>query len=444
MNSIVCHSNAHVLNTKFVTAVKDGSNLVCVSCGKDVFMLSREKCVARYALFVDSRVKRALFTSSIAAKSKNLRATSVVAKSRFNVATTSTATDKVSSASSLFPDSKQSRTLSTYMKNKLAISRKWKKLFENQLHFNWSPKRDTVQSTDNVTKRSSSNLKGDDLLTESCDSNLYTIFIFELVASSPVCLMSKATSTKSWLRHRRTSHLNFGTKNHLTKKDLVDGLPKFKYDKYHLCSACEQGKSKKASFLSKLVPSTESKLELLHMDLCGPMRVMSINEKKYILVIIDDYSRYTMVFFLHSKDETPDMIINFINQVQRSFKARHMKIQTYNGTDIKNEKLRSFYVKLGIVHQTLIARTPQQNDVVKRQPGFNYTNFQDSSKDSQTVLSITDLDNLFGPLYEEYYATSTPEVSDNFVARTFETEDTCSLSSIVVEEYEAPQIVTTS
>nr|GEZ66415.1 retrovirus-related Pol polyprotein from transposon TNT 1-94 [Tanacetum cinerariifolium]GEZ66433.1 retrovirus-related Pol polyprotein from transposon TNT 1-94 [Tanacetum cinerariifolium] len=108
--------------------------------------------------------------------------------------------------------------------------------------------------------------------------------------SSPVCLMSKATSTKSWLWHRRLSHLNFGTINDLTRLDLVDGLPKFKYEKDHLCSACERGKGKKASHLPKLVSSDNSKLKLLHMDLCGPMRVASINGKKYIHVIVDDYS----------------------------------------------------------------------------------------------------------------------------------------------------------
>ncbi|GKD35825.1 retrovirus-related pol polyprotein from transposon TNT 1-94 [Tanacetum coccineum] len=159
------------------------------------------------------------------------------------------------------------------------------------------------------------NLKGDDLHTRSRDSNLYTISIFEMAASSPVCLMSRATSTKSWLGHRRLAHLNFGTINQLTSHDLVDGLPKFKYNKDHLCSACEQGRSKKASLPPKLVPITESKLELLHMDLCGPMRVASINGKKYILVTVDDYSWYTWVYFLRTKDEAPDMIIDFNNQV---------------------------------------------------------------------------------------------------------------------------------
>ncbi|GJX27841.1 retrovirus-related pol polyprotein from transposon TNT 1-94 [Tanacetum coccineum] len=182
------------------------------------------------------------------------------------------------------------------------------------------------------------------------DSNLYTISISEMATSSPVCLMSRATSTKSWLWHRRLSHLNFGTINQLTSKDLVDGLPKFKYNKDHLCSACEQGKSKKASLLPKLVPSTESKLKLLLIDLCGPMRV-NPNE-------------------LHE--------------------------------------------------------------------------FSSTSKDSQSIPSKSDLDNLFGPLYEEYYATSSQEVSDNSAANTLVNEHTYSSSSIIIEEDEAHQIVSSS
>ncbi|GJT00821.1 retrovirus-related pol polyprotein from transposon TNT 1-94 [Tanacetum coccineum] len=210
------------------------------------------------------------------------------------------------------------------------------------------------------------NLEGDDLLTGDRESNLYTISISDMAASSPVCLMSKATSTKSWLWHRRLSHLNFGTINDLTRLDLVDGLPKFKYGKDHLCSACERGKSKKASHPLKLVPSDHSKLELLHMDLCGPMRVASINGKKYILVIVDDYSRYTWVYFLHSKDETPEIIKKFIAQAQLNYKAKVCKIRTDNGTEFKNATLKAHYEKLGIMQQFLTAQTPQQNRVVER------------------------------------------------------------------------------
>ncbi|GJX14550.1 retrovirus-related pol polyprotein from transposon TNT 1-94 [Tanacetum coccineum] len=210
------------------------------------------------------------------------------------------------------------------------------------------------------------NLEGDDLLTSGRDSNLYTISISDMAASSPICLMSKATSTKSWLWHRRLSHLKFVTINDLTKLDLVDGLPKFKYEKDHLCSACKRGKSKKASHPPKLIPSDHSKLELLHMDLCGPMRVASVNGKKYILVIVDDFSRFTWVYFLRSKDETPEIIKKFITQAQLNYKAKVYKIQTDNGTEFKNATLKAHYEKLGIMQQFSIARTPQQNGVVER------------------------------------------------------------------------------
>ncbi|GKA97907.1 hypothetical protein Tco_0825801 [Tanacetum coccineum] len=155
MNSTVFQSNASVLNTKTVNAVNDGSNIVCVYYGKDVFMLSHEKCVARYVLSRDSRVKRALFTTPVAAKSKNLGATSVVVKSRLSVAKTPTATNKVSSALSLSLVS-QSRTLSNYMKNKITTSQKWQKWFEYQPCFNWTPKSKTAQSTPSVSKSSTS------------------------------------------------------------------------------------------------------------------------------------------------------------------------------------------------------------------------------------------------------------------------------------------------
>nr|GFC98524.1 retrovirus-related Pol polyprotein from transposon TNT 1-94 [Tanacetum cinerariifolium] len=121
--------------------------------------------------------------------------------------------------------------------------------------------------------------------------------------------MARASSTKSWLWHQRLSHLNFNTINDLAKNDLVACLPKFKYHKEHLCPSCEQGKSKQASHPPKPVPNLRQRLHLLHMDLCGPIRIASINGKRYVLVIVDDYSRYTWVHFHRSKDEAPEMII---------------------------------------------------------------------------------------------------------------------------------------
>ncbi|GJR38539.1 integrase, catalytic region, zinc finger, CCHC-type containing protein [Tanacetum coccineum] len=177
-----------------------------------------------------------------------------------------------------------------------------------------------------------------DLLTGSRGNNLYTLYIGDMKKSSPICLLSKASKTKSWLWHRRLSHLNFGAINQLAKEDLVRGLPKLKFKKDHLCSACLLGKSKKHSHKHKSEDTNQEKLYMLHMDLCGPMHVESINGKKYILVIVDDYSRFTWV----------------------------KKIRTDNRTEFVNQTLRSYYENVCISHETLVACTSQQNGVVER------------------------------------------------------------------------------
>nr|GFC50650.1 Gag-Pol polyprotein [Tanacetum cinerariifolium] len=127
--------------------------------------------------------------------------------------------------------------------------------------------------------------------------------------------IGNASKTKSWLWHRRLSHLNFGAINHLAQQGLVRGLSKLKFEKDHLCSACAMGKSTKKTHKPKSEDTNQEKLYLLHMDLCGPMRVESVNGKKYILVIVDDYSRFTWVKFLRSKDETPMFIIKFLTMI---------------------------------------------------------------------------------------------------------------------------------
>nr|GFB31021.1 retrovirus-related Pol polyprotein from transposon TNT 1-94 [Tanacetum cinerariifolium] len=124
---------------------------------------------------------------------------------------------------------------------------------------------------------------GNDLLTENHGSDLYIISLQESTSSSSLCLMAKATPTQAWLWHRRLSHLNFNYINLLSKKDIVIGLLKLKYVKDQLCLSCELSKEKRSSFKSKAVLSLKGRLNLLHMDLCGPMRAASINGKKYIL-----------------------------------------------------------------------------------------------------------------------------------------------------------------
>nr|GEW27367.1 retrovirus-related Pol polyprotein from transposon TNT 1-94 [Tanacetum cinerariifolium] len=129
-------------------------------------------------------------------------------------------------------------------------------------------------------------------------SDLYTIVLHKSSSPTPIYVMVKASLTQAWLWNCRLSYLNFDTINLLSKKDIVNGLPKLKYVKDQLCSSYEMGKAKRSNFMTKTAPSSKGQLQMLQMDLCGPMWVESINEKKYILVIVDDYSRYTWTHFL--------------------------------------------------------------------------------------------------------------------------------------------------
>ncbi|GJV93600.1 retrotransposon protein, putative, ty1-copia subclass [Tanacetum coccineum] len=209
-------------------------------------------------------------------------------------------------------------------------------------------------------------LQGNDLLTGNRGSDLYTISLQETTSSTPICLMAKASPTQAWLWHQRLSHLNFDYINLLSKKDVVIGLPKLKYVKDQLCSSCEVSKAKRSSFKTKTVPSSKGRLNLLHMDLCGPMRVASINGKKYILVIVDDYSRYTWTLFLRSKDETPEVLKDFLTMIQRNLQALVISVRTDRGTEFLNKTLNAFFKEEGIEHQTSTPRTPEQNGVVER------------------------------------------------------------------------------
>nr|GEY03447.1 hypothetical protein [Tanacetum cinerariifolium] len=165
-------------------------------------------------------------------------------------------------------------------------------------------------------------LKGNDLLTGSRGTDLYSITLQDTSSPNPICLMAKATSSQAWLWQRRLSHLNFDTINLLSKNDIMIGLPKLKFVKDHLCSSCELGKAKR---------------------------------------------KYTWTYFLRSKDETPKVFINFLGLVQRGLQAQVRIVQTNKGMEFLNQTLHAYFAAEGIHHQTFVARTPEQNGVVERQ-----------------------------------------------------------------------------
>ncbi|GJS38118.1 hypothetical protein Tco_0536500 [Tanacetum coccineum] len=219
-------SVANKNDTMTVNVVHDGSNLVCVSCGKDVFMISHDKCVARYALSPNSRVKRALFTSLVAAKSSKLRATHVVEKSSGcsnhmtrDLKLLRSFVKKFMGTVRFGNDNFASITgYGDYIQGNLIICHVY---YVEGLRHNLFLIGQFCDGDLKVAFRLNTcfirNLEGEYLHTGSRESNLYTISISDMAASSPVCLMSKATSTKPRLWHWRFSYLNFVTINQLSK-----------------------------------------------------------------------------------------------------------------------------------------------------------------------------------------------------------------------------------
>ncbi|GJZ05728.1 putative ribonuclease H-like domain-containing protein [Tanacetum coccineum] len=175
-------------------------------------------------------------------------------------------------------------------------------------------------------------------------NNMYSVDMKNIVPKeSLTCLVAKATLDESMLWHRRLGHVNFKTINKLVKENLVRGLPTKRFGNDQTCVACLKGKQHKASCKYKIQNSITQPLFMLHMDLFGPTIVSSLMNKKYCLVVTNDYIRFTWVFFLASKDETSGILKSFITEIE-------------NLVDKKK----------GIKREFSVARTPQQNGVAER------------------------------------------------------------------------------
>ncbi|GJV05142.1 ATPase subunit 1, mitochondrial [Tanacetum coccineum] len=179
-------------------------------------------------------------------------------------------------------------------------------------------------------------------------------------------LFVKATINESNLWHRRLGHINFITMNKLVRGNLVKGFPSKIFENDHTCVVCQKGKQHKASCKTKLVSSISQPLQMLHMDLFGPTSVRSINHKTYCLIVTDDFSRFSWVFFLATKDETSGILKTFITGIENQINHKVKIIRCDNGTEFKNNDMNKFYGMKGIKREFGVARTLQQNEVAKR------------------------------------------------------------------------------
>nr|GEU87140.1 putative ribonuclease H-like domain-containing protein [Tanacetum cinerariifolium] len=205
------------------------------------------------------------------------------------------------------------------------------------------------------------------LLRVPRENNMYNVNLKNIIPSGDLtCLFAKATLDESNLWHRRLGHVNFKTINKLVKGNLVRGLPSKVFTDDNSCVACMKGKQHRASCKSKTVSSVDQPLFRLHMDLFGPTFVKSLSKKSYCLVITDDYSRFSWVFFLASKDETASVLKTFIIGLENLLSLKFKIIRCDNGTEFKNADLNQFCGLKGIKREFSVSRTPQQNGIAKR------------------------------------------------------------------------------
>ncbi|GKA56892.1 retrovirus-related pol polyprotein from transposon TNT 1-94 [Tanacetum coccineum] len=180
------------------------------------------------------------------------------------------------------------------------------------------------------------------------------------------CLIAKATIDGSNKWHRRLGHVNFKNLNKLVKGNLVRGFTSKDFSKMTTIVLLSKGKQHKASCKAKSVSSISHSLQLLHMDLFRPTSVRSLNHKTYCLVITVDFSRFSWVFFLRTKDETSRILKDFIRQIENQLNQKVKTIRCDNGTEFKNMDFIEFCGSKGIKREYSNARTPQQNGVAER------------------------------------------------------------------------------
>jgi len=193
------------------------------------------------------------------------------------------------------------------------------------------------------------------------------IFCADFSASSgPARCLVASSSRDLVFWHRRLGHVGYEHLSRFSRLNLARGLPKLRFDKDLVCSPCQHGKMKASSQPPLTTVMTDAPGQLLHMDTVGPARVQSYTSKWYILVIVDDFSRYSWVFFLESKDEAFGFFLQLAKRLNIEFPKSLRAIRSDNGTEFKNSSFADFCASSGVEHQFSSPYVPQQNGVVER------------------------------------------------------------------------------
>ena len=196
------------------------------------------------------------------------------------------------------------------------------------------------------------------------EGNLYKLEGSDLNDSGITCLSTNLDDSILW--HRRLGHASFDLLHKITSNEHIHGVPKINVQNEYFCDACSLGKQHKSSFKSVNMITTSKPLELLHLDLFGPIDVTSLGGANYTFVIVDDYSRYTWTLFLANKDDAFNMFVKLCNKIQNEKDYKIVAIRSDRGGEFRNAYFEEYCDNNGINHNFSSPRTPQQNGVVER------------------------------------------------------------------------------
>ncbi|GJY44099.1 integrase, catalytic region, zinc finger, CCHC-type containing protein [Tanacetum coccineum] len=263
-------------------------------------------------------------------------------------------------------------------------------------------------------------LKGNDLLTSSRGSNLYSITLQETTSHNPICLMAKASSSQAWLCHRRLSHLNFDTINLLLKNDIVTGLPKLKFVKDHLCSFCELGKAKRTEFLNKTLHEYFSQEGIEHQTSTAR------TPKQNVIVKIQNCSLVEVARTMLSAAKIPllfwaEAIATACFTQNRSLVIpRHTKTP-YHIINGRKPTVKFFHIFGSLCY--IVKDGENLNKIKEKGDACNFVGYSTQSKDETVTTSFKELDILFSPMFDKYFNGATSVVSKSFVVPTADAPD---------------------
>ncbi|GJS98602.1 retrovirus-related pol polyprotein from transposon TNT 1-94 [Tanacetum coccineum] len=333
-------------------------NVVCATCGKCVFNSNHDACISKYLTDVNARTKKPKVVPISTRKPKSQANKTIATLRKKTVASESTIQNSKSYYRMLYEKTSKIVQLilfivdsgcTKHMTGNLSLLCNFVEKYLGTVHFGndqFAPilgYGDLVQGNITINRV---------YYVEGLNHNLFSVGQF----------CDADLEVAFW---KSTRFIRDIQGNDYLPKDVMIGLPKLKYVKDQLCSACEVSKAKRSSFKKRAVPSSKGRLNLLHMDLCGPMRVASINGKKYILVIVDNYSRYTWTLFLRSKDETPKVLKDFFTMIQRNLQSLVISVRTDRGTEFLNKTLKHFQRRIELSPYFYSSKPPEQIGVAK-------------------------------------------------------------------------------